>query len=71
MSKLTCPIPDDTELVIANSWQLTRAVRKLRRDLNACLFCRQVKNCSILRDLRSQIQEAIQIVNEEMHQMES
>jgi hypothetical protein len=64
--KLNCPIPDDTEQVIASSWQLTRAVRKLRRDLNACLFCRQAKSCPILRDLRSQIQEAIEVVNEEL-----
>jgi hypothetical protein len=66
MPKFTCPIPDDTAQVIANSWQLTRAVRKLRRDLDACLFCKKMKHCAIRRELRSQIQEAILIVNEEL-----
>jgi len=63
---LDCQVCHDTRRITSLSKDMTRLIRKLRRDLKACDSCsvdREV--CPILQNLNTLIQSAVQEVVDE------
>lgn len=60
-----CPILQDTHQIQGLSHDLTRTLRKLRRDLLACQKCPNYDNCQVLKDFNSLVEIAITEASEE------
>ena len=60
-----CPIAPDIHLVLDLSEDLSRAMRQLRRKLNACEKCPLDDRCGFRRSFQEQVKAAIQEVNAE------
>lgn len=63
--QLTCPVLEDTHQIQDLSHDLTKTMRKLRRDLACCVKCPSYDECGVLKDFNAMIQQAIQEVNAE------
>ena len=64
-----CPILDDQARINDLSEDLVRAMRKLRRDLDACNRCPANEGCPILMEFNAAVQTAITEVNDEWNQV--
>jgi hypothetical protein len=65
-----CPILDDQARINDLSEDLVRAMRKLRRDLDACNRCPAYESCPILMEFNAAVQTAIQEINDEWNRGE-
>jgi len=59
----TCPVKADVEQVAATGQDFAKALRRLKRDLNACRSCPLAEECPVLSDFNSQVVAAITEVN--------
>jgi hypothetical protein len=59
-----CPVKKDTEEIVGLGVDMVKALRRLRRDLQACERCGRL-NCGILETFHTQVDIAIQELNEE------
>jgi hypothetical protein len=59
----TCPVKVDAEQVATTGENFLKALRRLRRDLNACRSCPLAEDCPVLSSLNSQVVAAITEVN--------
>ena len=59
----TCPVKADAEQVATTGENFLKALRRLRRDLNACRSCPLAEDCPVLSSLNSQVVAAITEVN--------
>ena len=55
--------------VLDLSRDLTRTLRRLRRDLRMCTRCQQSVTCPLLQDFNQQVQAAIDQINDEWNQL--
>ncbi len=60
-----CPISPDILLVLDLSEDLNRAMRQLRRKLDACQKCPLASPCGFRQAFQERVRAAIQAVNEE------
>jgi hypothetical protein len=60
-----CPILRDTNNIQGLAHDLTRAFRRLRRDLVKCQLCDNFEDCPTLKDLNSVIDSTITEISEE------
>ncbi len=60
-----CPVLQDTQHIQGLSHDLTKALRKLRRDLTRCEQCPSYDDCPILKEFNSQVQAALDEVSAE------
>ena len=67
MNTLTgCPVQIDIHIIQDLSKDLTKTMRKMRRDVANCeKQCPAFEECQVLKDLNAMIQQAIQEVNTE------
>jgi len=61
----SCPIASRVSRVLNLSFDLRQAMRRLRRELNACQACPLGENCRFMSYFQGQVQAAITQVNEE------
>jgi|WetSurMetagenome_2_1015567.scaffolds.fasta_scaffold756183_2 hypothetical protein len=54
-----CPVLQDTRQIQGLSHDLTKSLRKLRRDLAACRKCPHYDNCQVLKDFNNMVQTAL------------
>jgi hypothetical protein len=54
-----CPVLQDTRQIQGLAHDLTKTMRKLRRDLEACEKCPAIDDCQVLKEYRGLVQEAI------------
>jgi len=54
-----CPIAEDVSKVQTLSKDITQAIRKLRRDLNACQHCPSFESCVVLQNFNSLVRECL------------
>ncbi len=60
MNTLTpCPILQDTQQIQGLSHDLTKSIRKLRRDLRKCQSCPSFEDCPTLKEFNSIVDAAI------------
>jgi len=59
----TCPVKADVEQVATTGENFLKALRRLRRDLNACRSCPLAEDCPVLSSFNSQVVAAITEVN--------
>ena len=59
----TCPVRADAEQVATAGQDFVKALRRLRRDLNACRNCPLAEDCPVLSSFNSQVVAAITEVN--------
>jgi hypothetical protein len=55
--------------VVDLSRDLIKTLRRLRRDLRMCARCKQTVTCPMLRDFNTQVQAAIDQINDEWNQL--
>ena len=60
-----CPVLQDTRQIEGLSQDLSKTLRKLRRDLEACRKCPNYDNCQVLKDFNSMVQTALSEVASE------
>jgi hypothetical protein len=60
-----CPIVQDTRQIQGLSRDLIKTLRKLRRDLLACVKCPNYNNCQVLKEFNSQVEAALDEVAHE------
>ena len=60
-----CPVRISARRVSRMSSDLRLAIRRLRRDLNACRHCDRADDCPLLAALHAQVDQAIAEVLEE------
>jgi hypothetical protein len=65
MAVVDCPIREEAEQTIELSRNFLKSLRKLRRSLRKCQSCPARQECKLLRGWNSQIEQAIDEVNEE------
>lgn len=65
MSIESCPVSADVIRIQSISSDLTRTLRKLRRDLKSCSECPANDTCLALKNINSQIQIAITEITDE------
>jgi hypothetical protein len=61
----SCPVACRVSRVLSLSFDLRRAMRRLRRELNACQACPLGENCRFMSYFQGQVQAAITQVTEE------
>ena len=61
----SCPIAPRVSQVLSLSSDLRRAMRRLRRELNACQACPAGEECRFMSYFLEQVNTAITQVNEE------
>jgi hypothetical protein len=59
----TCPVRADAEQVATTGENFVKALRRLKRDLNACRSCPLAEDCPVLSSFNSQVVAAITEVN--------
>jgi hypothetical protein len=59
----TCPVKADVEQVATTGQDFVKALRRLKRDLNACRSCPLAEDCPVLSSFNSQVVTAITEVN--------
>lgn len=57
-----CPVLRDTGQAVQLSHDLTRSLRRLRRDLGRCQSCERVAACTILAHFNGLVNQAIEEV---------
>ena len=60
-----CPVQEDTTQITELSKDLTKYMRKLRRDIANCVKCPIYEECPVLSNFNTIIQETIQEINAE------
>lgn len=60
-----CLIVQDTRQVQGHSSDLSKSLRKLRRDLQKCKDCESVEGCQVLKEFNTLVQSSIDTVLEE------
>jgi hypothetical protein len=60
-----CPVAKDSARLSALSKDMLRAMRRLRRDLNACRGCTCAEDCLVLQNFNSQVQIVLQEITDE------
>jgi hypothetical protein len=60
-----CPVLKDTRQIQGLSHDLTKTLRKLRRDLRACEACILYDNCAVLKEFNALVQTALSEVASE------
>ena len=60
-----CPVQEDTTQITELSKDLTKYMRKLRRDIANCVRCSIYEECPVLSNFNTIIQETIQEINAE------
>lgn len=65
MTAASCPIIQDTRQIQGLSHDLTRVLRKLRRDIQKCRDCPSFDNCATLREFNSAVTIALDEVSGE------
>jgi hypothetical protein len=60
-----CPIVAGQVKITDLSREMVRAIRQLRRDLDACQHCPFADDCEILKNFNRQVQYAIDEITEE------
>jgi hypothetical protein len=63
-----CPIRQDTARIEKISQDMLKALRRLRRDLQACQKCPNADGCAMLESFNAVVQAAIQEVQDEWNQ---
>jgi hypothetical protein len=58
-----CPVKADAEQVVTTGQDFVKALRRLKRSLNACRTCPLAEDCPILSNLNAQVVAAITQVN--------
>jgi hypothetical protein len=61
----SCPIAPRVSQVLSLSFDLQRAMRRLRRELNACQACPMGEDCRFMNYFQGQVNAAITQVNAE------
>ena len=65
ITPVSCPVLRHVNHISGLSENLVRAMRLLRRDLDACAACPSGGDCPVLQDFNRQVQAAILEINEE------
>jgi hypothetical protein len=60
-----CPVQQDTQQIQGLTHDLTKTMRKMRRDVANCIKCSNYEECQVLKELDNMIQQAIQELNDE------
>ena len=60
-----CPVLQDTHQIQGFSNDMTKTMRKLRRDLANCKRCTTYEDCQVLKEFNSMVQNAIDEVSAE------
>jgi hypothetical protein len=60
-----CPVQQDTALIQGLSKDLTKTMRKLRRDVANCVKCAAFEDCPFIKEFNTLVQEVIQEINDE------
>jgi hypothetical protein len=55
----SCPVLQDTRQIQGLSHDLTKSLRKLRRDLDNCAKCPNYDNCQVLKDFNNMVNTAL------------
>jgi len=70
-TRTSCPVLEDTHQIQGLTHDLTKTMRKLRRDINNCNKCPAFEECQILKEFNALVQQAIQEVNAEWDMTQS
>jgi hypothetical protein len=68
--KRNCPVQKDVSQIQDLSKDLTRSMRKLRRDLLACQSCDAAEDCPVLREFNLNVTAAIDQITDEWNLVE-
>lgn len=63
--QFNCPVLQDTTQIQGLSKDLTKTMRKLRRDIAKCIKCSSYEDCPTLKGFNAMIQQTIQEINDE------